>query len=101
GAAPGGGGDVLIRDLATGKPQPLRPRRFGPPAEIPVHSIDVAPDGKTLALGGSAGVIVCDFDGKVLFEIANNPAGLLANANNDRPAIGSHFTYGICATQDR
>ena len=35
------------------------------------RSVDITPDGQKLAVGSAGGVVVCDLQGKVLYEIAN------------------------------
>ncbi len=44
-----------------------------PDADEDTKSIDISPNGKLIAIGGSSEVIVCTRDGKKLFGIANNP----------------------------
>jgi RNA polymerase sigma factor (sigma-70 family) len=67
------GPGILVWDMATGK---WEARRFDPPEPIGVGdcytSIDVSPDGKTLALGGTLGVVFCGLDGKVTARVANS-----------------------------
>ena len=98
---PGQPGEVLIRDAATGKAEQLRPRKAGPPERGYFKCIDMSPDGKSLALASSSGVTVCDFDGKVSFEIANNPTAPLKNTNGDRLAFGGHYSYGVFAPKGK
>jgi len=90
---PGRPGELLIRDAATGKATQLKLKKAGPPEQARAKSIDVAPDGKLVALSSSSGVTVCDFEGNVKFEIANNPTSSLPNSNDDRLAFGGHFSY--------
>jgi RNA polymerase sigma factor (sigma-70 family) len=94
---PGRPDEVLILDALTGKSTPLKVQKGGPPERTVSKSIHISPDGKTIALGSAAGVTVCDFDGKVKFEIANNPTAPLQNTNGDRLAFGGHFSYAMFA----
>jgi WD40 repeat protein len=97
----GGPFEVQVLDAATGKANRVRVQRGGPPKRDVDKSIDVSPDGKSLALGSSSGVTVCDFEGKVLFEIANNPTAPLKNTNTDRLAFGGHYSYAVFAPKGK
>jgi RNA polymerase sigma factor (sigma-70 family) len=97
---PGREGEVSVRDVMTGKAVLLQPKRPGKTTKAHIKSIDVAPDGKALALGGELGVTVCDFDGKVLFEIANNPPGPLP-IDKDRLGFGGHYSYAVYAAKGK
>ena len=57
--------------------------------------VDLAPDGKTAALGSSAGVTVCNLDGTILFEIANQPKQPLKFDNNDRLTFHGDYSCGV------
>jgi WD40 repeat protein len=57
----------------------------------PARSIDVAPDGRKLALGSATGVVVCDRAGKVLYGVANAAAGPQALDNKDRLTFGGDY----------
>jgi RNA polymerase sigma factor (sigma-70 family) len=59
-----------------------------------LSSLDLAPDGKTLALGGSAGIFVCDLAGKILARIASKPVGRARDPNKDRLLAWHYFSYG-------
>jgi WD40 repeat protein len=54
--------------------------------------VDVSKDGKTLALGGPKGVVLCDLDGKVSARIGNTPAGP-RNPNQDRLLAWQDWSY--------
>jgi RNA polymerase sigma factor (sigma-70 family) len=83
---------LQVWDLATGKVTLTRiPEGSLRPGEF-FDSLDVSPDGKTLALGGSHGVALCDLDGKILYRIANNPVGN-RNPNEDRLLAWRDFSY--------
>jgi len=56
------------------------------------HSVDVAPDGKRLALANGAGVIVCNQDGESLFRIENHPANPLVFDSTDRLKFGGDYS---------
>lgn len=101
--APGPSGPpaaVSVLDPATGKVRPLDPKRAVPAGRALIKSIDVAPDGKSLALGSETGIAVCDFDGNVRFEIANHPAGPLP-VGDDRLAFGGHYGYAVFAPKGK
>ncbi len=59
------------------------------------RSIDVAPDGRKLALGDATGVVVCNLDKKVLYTVPNGIArifmGPRAINNNDRLSFGGDY----------
>lgn len=93
---PGWTGEVLIRDATTGKAERFKPKHAGPTTKQVVRSIDISSDNKSLAIGSGAGVLVCDFAGKVLFEIANTASGPMANSD-DRLLFGGHYSYGVFA----
>ena len=44
-----------------------------PDADQDTKSIDISPDGKLIAIGGSSETVVCTRDGKKLFGVTNNP----------------------------
>jgi RNA polymerase sigma factor (sigma-70 family) len=98
--APGPPGAISILDPVARKTTRLAPDRPGPAARGVVKSIDVSPDGTALALGGESGVTVCAFNGKVLFQVANNPTGPVA-AGDDRLGFGGHFGYAVFAPKGK
>src|SRR5207247_819194 len=65
-----------------------------------IKSIDVSPDGTALALGSESGITVCTFEGKVLFEVPNNPTGPMA-PGDDRLTFGGHFGYAVFAPKGK
>ena len=73
-----------------------RPR----PANLPnfivdCQSVDVAPDGKRIAVGNANGVAVSDTQGKCLYAIENNPGGPVDAHPDDRLAmLGGHYSTG-------
>ena len=69
-------------------------RQNGGPA---VRAVDVAPDGKSFAIGSPSGLTVCRTDGTILFEIANRPQQPLQHDNNDRLTFHGDYSCGIFA----
>ncbi|HVK08425.1 MAG TPA: sigma-70 family RNA polymerase sigma factor [Gemmataceae bacterium] len=57
------------------------------------RTVDVSPDGKTVALGGPRGVLFCDLDGQVLGQLANPPGQPLGNPNVDRLLAARPWSY--------
>jgi WD40 repeat protein len=93
---PGKLNQVLVWNTSTGGSKVLEITPAKDPADEPEggsRSVDVTPDGKLLALGSAKGLIVCNADGLVLYEIANNPAGPLPT-ENDRLAFYGHYAFG-------
>jgi WD40 repeat protein len=102
---PMGPGSIVARDSATGKfnasdvirlegallPQAAN-RGFG----VSPRSVDASPDGTRLAIGSSAGLIVCDLAGKTLFTLPNRPQVPVAieDMNQDRLLFGGDYTSG-------
>jgi RNA polymerase sigma factor (sigma-70 family) len=81
-----------VWDVATGKVTLTRiPEGSLRPGEF-FDSVDVSPDGKTLALGGGFGVALCDLDGKIVARIGNNRVGN-RNPNDDRLLAWQDFSY--------
>ena len=64
------------------------------PIELVARAVDVAPDGRKLALGRASGVVVCDLQGNVRFQIANNPDSPAAFDRDDRLTFGGHNSLG-------
>lgn len=65
----------------------------------PMKSVDVSRDGTRLAAGNQRGLVVCDPQGKALFNISNNPAAPVEadDMNRDRLNFGGDFSMGIFA----
>lgn len=101
---PGGLGQIFVWDVASGKHEVLSLKRDGPMnVEAERHNvfsdnpnaIDVTSDGRKLALGNFQGVVACDDQGKVLFEITNTPEIPVAIENNgDRLLFGGDYSFG-------
>jgi RNA polymerase sigma factor (sigma-70 family) len=73
----------VVWDLGTGKPEVRTVGAAGPRRREGFRAVDVAKDGKTLALGSPTQVLLCDLDGKERARIAVNPvAPQNANLNN-------------------
>ena len=72
-----------------------------PDASVNAKAIDISPNGKLIALGSSESLQVYSRDGKQLFERANNPAKIIADAvddergfaSGDRLAFTGEFSY--------
>ena len=93
---PGKPNQVLVWNTSTGGSRVLEIAPANEPADEPEggsRSVDATPDGKLLALGSAKGVIVCNGDGRVLYEIANNPAGPHPR-DNDRLWFAGHYATG-------
>jgi RNA polymerase sigma factor (sigma-70 family) len=93
---PGRDYEIALRDATTGKDTLLKIQRPRNAGRVPIKSIDVAPDGKSLAVGSELGVTVCDFDGKIRYEIANDASGQVP-FGDDRLMFGGHFGYAVFA----
>lgn len=86
---PGPAGSVFVFDMQTGD----RTLIATDTREL-FKSIDVSPDGKTLALGGAKRFLVCDLDGKKLFQIENRPNEDTPKYDDrDRLAFGGDYSY--------
>jgi hypothetical protein len=86
---------VVVWESASGRREVLKiatPNRIGE-MEGATRSIDVTPDGRTLAVGSGRGLIVCDFHGKVLYEITNAHRPLKPD-NRDRLTFSGHSSLG-------
>jgi WD40 repeat protein/beta-lactamase regulating signal transducer with metallopeptidase domain len=83
--------ELIVWETASGQRETV-PMVFAEDAprqdRNPYRSVDVAPDGASIALGGAAGVIVCGRDGRVRYRIANNPAAELEQMGAQRPGFG-------------
>lgn len=66
--------------------------KFGPSDEMRATSIDVTNDRKKFALGGVDGLIVCDEQGKCLFQIDNKIPN--AQDEDDRLSFTGEYSYG-------
>jgi len=90
--------EVILWDVATGRDavlpiKPSNPQMLG--MQNRFRSIDVTPDGKTLALGSGDGVVISDTNGKKLYEITNKPDGILKiGKSRDRLRFGGHYSTG-------
>jgi RNA polymerase sigma factor (sigma-70 family) len=91
---------IQIWDLTTGKADTKRMTDSALISGEYFDSLDVTPDGKTLALGGSHGVVLCDQAGKIRTRIGNNPLGP-RNANQDRLLAWRDFSYPHFAPDGR
>ena len=95
---PGQGDDVIAWGTSTGRPEVLHPAgtidrpRPNLVGRATARSIDVAPDGKTLALGRAGGVVVFEPGGQVLHEIANRPAAPLQFSGDDRLTFAGDYS---------
>ena len=91
---PGKQNEVVVWETASGRHEVLKvasayknPTASALANRSAPRSIDVTPDGKKLAVGSAGGVVVCDLQGKVLYEIANVPEDPLKFDKNDRLAF--------------
>jgi WD40 repeat protein len=85
--------EFKIWDVATGKATAVPVEVAEGKPRGPFDSLDLSPDGKTLALGGADGVYLCDLAGKVSVRIASNPVGP-RDPNKDRLLAWRDFSYG-------
>ena len=91
-----GQNEVVVWETASGRHQVLTiaaPSRILGNMEGGTRSVDVTPDGRKLALGDGRGLVVCDFHGKGLYEIAN-AHGPHQFDNNDRLSFSGHYSLG-------
>ncbi len=94
---PGRQNEVVVWEISSGRHEVLTvrsPHKNDPEPERGPRSIDITPDGEKLALGGANGVVVCNQQGRVLFEIVNAPAGPLKVDENDRLTFSGHYSLG-------
>ena len=94
---PGRQNEVVVWETSSGRHEVLTvrsPHKNDPEPERGARSIDITPDGKKLALGSANGVVVCNLQGKVLYEIVNAPAGPLKADDNDRLTFPGHYSMG-------
>jgi WD40 repeat protein len=98
--------EVIVWDLASGHPDVLRIEKEAavkrPEQALFMRepgaskAVDVAPNGQKLSVGNEEGVVVCDEQGKVLFEVPNKPKKLIESKdmNNDRLLFGGDYSIG-------
>ncbi|MHB1559070.1 MAG: sigma-70 family RNA polymerase sigma factor [Isosphaeraceae bacterium] len=96
--APGHRGEIVAWETSSGRREVLRiPTLWGLRDDDgrDARSIDVAPDGRKLAFGDSSGVVVCDLNGKVLYQVPNGLARLFGGPqpfdNNDRLTFAGDY----------
>lgn len=91
---------ILMWDTGSGRHEVLKikPRQTGgsPLARVPqpegCRSIDVTPDGRTLALGSAGGIAVCKREGEIVYELPNKAQGPFKFDQNDRLGFAGHFS---------
>ena len=80
--------------LNFSNPQTGETRTVNSPTRTRWKAIDVSPDSKLFAIGGSGGSWICDANGKLKFEIPNNPQKPMEQfGGNDRLKFGGDFSY--------
>jgi WD40 repeat protein len=82
--------EVTLWDVVSGQQRTLS---IGSKDHV-YRTVAVSPDGRRLALGAAEGLIVCDTQGQLLFEIRNNPRGDVTKDREDRLAFGGHYSAG-------
>jgi RNA polymerase sigma factor (sigma-70 family) len=82
-----------IWDLATGKPTRVRVGADDEKLIDQKRTLAVSPDGKTVALGGPRGVLLCDLEGTVLAKLVNPPGQPLRDPNKDRLLDARPWSY--------
>jgi WD40 repeat protein len=94
---PGRQNEIIAWDLLTGAVGPQNNRANQAPIgpDNVIRSVDIAPDGKTAAVGSPTGVAVYSLDGTFLFEIANQPKQPLKFDNKDRLTFHGDYSYGV------
>ena len=65
------------------------------------RSVAVSPDGQKMALGSAEGLVVCDPQGTMLYEIENHPKGPVTKDQNDRLAFFGHYSAGLFSPDRR
>ncbi len=91
---------AAVFDTATGRPTAFRVAdRLGQPAaELPdriATSIDLSADGRFVAIGSDASIVVSDLHGVPLYELANNREVPFAqDEEKDRLTFGGAYAYG-------
>jgi RNA polymerase sigma factor (sigma-70 family) len=87
------GPEFKLWDVATGKATTVPVVLPDGKPRMPFDSLDLSPDGKTLALGGQDGVYMCDLAGMVSARIPSNPVQP-GDPNKDRLLAWRGFSYG-------
>ncbi len=84
------GGAIGLRDANTGDMKLVKT-----PATGLVKSVDFSPDGRLVAVGNEAHLLVCDSDGKQLYARPNNPEAPMTfgGDDHDRLKFGGDFSY--------
>ena len=91
---PGPAGSVFVFDMQTGD----RTQVSTGTREL-FKSIDVSPDGRTWALGGAKLLLVCNSDGKKLFQIENRLNKSTPKfEDRDRLGFGGEYSYARFST---
>jgi WD40 repeat protein len=90
---PGRGNTALIWETGNGN-QTVVSIDSAIPLNGNIRSIDVTPDGKTLAVGCAKGLVVCDREGTVSFEVPNLDQRMVDLADDDRLAFFGRFSLG-------
>jgi RNA polymerase sigma factor (sigma-70 family) len=94
---PGRDNEVVVWQTTSGRREVVRfssPNIVVPRLPQPALSVDITPDGKTLAVGNAGGLVACDRQGKVLYQIVNAPEGPSLFDNNDRLTFSGHNSLG-------
>ncbi len=94
---PGKPDEVVIWDTSTGARKVLTVKTTDKNSglvERAARAVDVSPDGRKLALGRACGVVVCDLEGTVRYEVANAPEGPAEVDRNDRLTFAGHYSLG-------
>jgi WD40 repeat protein len=83
-------GELVFFDPETGKSEFIKS-----PTSQRWKSIDISPDSKRFAIGGSAGCWVCDSKGALIYKIANKPEKPLDGDfdSDDRLDFGGDYSY--------
>jgi WD40 repeat protein len=92
---PGKENGVVIWDTLSGHHSVLQIKPTSQPLTGQAslyRAIDVAADGKVIAMGSVRGVVVCSQDGKVLYEVANKPKHELDFDSKDRLTFGGDYS---------
>jgi WD40 repeat protein len=100
---PGLDNEIILWDVASGRNEAVFVAA-APPAQGHLQNwrasgpmaVDVSPDGERFAVGGAMGVVVCERDGRVLFQVENRPQGdvEINDMNTDRLLFGGHSSCG-------
>ena len=102
---PGKHNQVIVWDVASGTSEVLSFKGTLPGIVggriSNSKAIDVSRDGRKLAVGSAAGIVVCNDQGDVLFEIANKPNAPLDFAGRDRLTFGGDYSYGLFSPDEK